>query len=98
MEGLSRGAEQESIGGESEEYCQPNRKEERKKTPRGLCVRWSWIATVVTQLLVLREHSIARLAANYVHISVKPNQRFSVYCPYVPFVPQVSVGVPVCGA
>lgn len=57
---------------------------------------WRWIATLVADFLVLREDSVAGLAAN--HISIKPNKLFSVYRLYVPFILGVSVGLRVCGA
>jgi hypothetical protein len=44
---------------------------------------WSWIATVETDLLILREDSVTRLAAG--HVLIKLSKRFSVYHPYVPF-------------
>lgn len=89
-------AKPERIGGESDGYDQPNRKEQRNKTLCGLCTLWSWIATAVADLLVLREDAVAGLAAN--HISIKPNKWFPVYRPYVLFMLRVSVGVPECGA
>jgi hypothetical protein len=93
---LPYSAKPERIGGESEGYDRPNRKEQRKRILCGLCIRWSRIATAVADLFVLGEDSVARLAAN--HISIKPNKRFSVYRPCVPFILKVSIGVPVCGA
>jgi hypothetical protein len=57
---------------------------------------WSWIATLVADFLILREDSIARLAAS--HTLIKPSKLLSVYHPYVPFMLRVIVGVPVCAA
>jgi hypothetical protein len=54
---------------------------------------WNWIATAVADFLILREDSVAGLAAS--HNLIKPTQRFCVYRPDVPFIPRVIVGVPV---
>lgn len=93
---LRRSTKPEQTGSESEGHDQPNRNQQRDTILGGLFMPWSRIATLIADFLILREDSVTRLAAN--HMSIKPNNRFSVYRPYVPFSPRAVVAVPVCGA